>query len=102
MKAHLPLYPCKKKDRQTASMFFEKHYVVARAVRADQPAPPVQQHNVFQKTWKLFVGPSFYKDTTEGVPSFPCQDVQLRLQDQTAIDTWYSETDSAKGCIIFF
>jgi uncharacterized protein len=66
----------------------------------DPPAPSVSSQNIFGKTWKLFVGPKFYKNTNEPEPSFAYETIQLKTSGDIPIDTWYSETDSSKGCVI--
>lgn len=67
-----------------------------------QPAPVYAGQNMLDKTWKLFVGPSFYKDTSEPAPSFPFEHIQFNTSDHLSIDGWYSTVDSAKGCVILF
>ncbi|MFL5789150.1 MAG: alpha/beta hydrolase [Flavisolibacter sp.] len=64
------------------------------------PAPVYTAKNIFVKTWKLFVGPSFYKDTEETAPSFDFENVALKNSENTPIDAWYSKTDSADKCVI--
>ena len=64
------------------------------------PAPTVSSQNVFNKTWKLFVGPKFYKDTNESEPSFAYERIQLKTSEGIPIDAWYSKTDSSKSCVI--
>lgn len=64
------------------------------------PAPSHSSQNIFNKTWKLFVGPTFYKDTIEPQPSFSYQNISLQTSDHIPIDAWYSATDSAKTCVI--
>jgi alpha-beta hydrolase superfamily lysophospholipase len=64
------------------------------------PAPGFSSHNIFNKTWKLFVGPKFYKNIEEPEPSFAYENIQLRTSDHIPIDAWYSKTDSAKACVI--
>jgi alpha-beta hydrolase superfamily lysophospholipase len=66
------------------------------------PPPKVSGQNIFVKTWKLFVGPSFYKNTGEPSPSFPFDTVQLKTSDGIHIDGWYSGSDTSKKCVIFF
>ena len=68
----------------------------------NKPDPVVASQNFFDKTWKLFVGPTFYKDTHEPPPPFPYEVVRFKTSDSIPIDAWYSSIDSAKGCVIFF
>jgi len=68
----------------------------------NKPAPVTSSQNFFDKTWKLFVGPTFYKNTVEPDPPFPFEVVRFNTSDGIPIDAWYSKTDSAKGCVIFF
>ena len=65
---------------------------------------PVVTHtqNVIDKTWKIFVGPKFYKNTVEPLPNFPVEKVNLTTSDQLNIEAWYSSVDSARTCVIFF
>lgn len=67
----------------------------------NNPAPAHTSQNIFHKTWKLFVGPTFYKNTDEPPPSFSYVPVTLKTSDNISIDAWYSTVDSSKGCIIF-
>lgn len=67
--------------------------------------PPVVvsgHRNLFEKTWKLFVGPRFHKNTEEEEPPFPYDSVRLTTSDNIAIDAWYSPVDTPKACVIFF
>jgi len=66
----------------------------------DQPAPRYAGQNIFDQTWKLFVGPRFYKNAEEAEPSFPYRRVTLETSDHIAIDGWYSPVDTAKGCVV--
>ena len=66
----------------------------------DGPPPETRTRNVLEKTWKLFVGPKFYKNTYETLPVFEYDSVKLKLSNDLLIDGWYSQTDSSKGCII--
>src|SRR4030095_13229373 len=64
--------------------------------------PPAEsgQLNALEKTWKLFVGPKFYKNSDEALPFFEYDSLKLKLSNDIVIDGWYSQTDSSKGCII--
>jgi alpha-beta hydrolase superfamily lysophospholipase len=68
----------------------------------DPPVPVVAQKNIFEKTWKLFTGPTYYRNIKEPEPSFPYQTIQLSTSDGISIDTWYSTVPDPKGCVIFF
>lgn len=67
----------------------------------NSPSAPITSQNVFNKTWKLFVGPKFYKNTNEPEPSFPYETVQLKTSGGIPIDSWYSQSDSSRACVIF-
>lgn len=66
--------------------------------------PPVKvaAQNIFERTWKLFTGPSFYKNTIEPSPSFPYETVHLKTSDDIPIDGWYSPSDTSSKCVILF
>ena len=66
----------------------------------DHPPTVTSSQNILNKTWKLFVGPSFYKNVYEPEPSFPYESISLKTSDDILIDGWYSPTDSSKGCVI--
>lgn len=68
----------------------------------DAPPGLHSAQNIFHKTWKLFTGPKFYKNTKEPEPSFPFENITLTTSDSISIDGWYSAVDSSKGCVIFF
>ena len=67
----------------------------------DGPAPEHKTGNVFSRTWKLFVGPKFYKNTEEQMPSFPYESFKLKLEEDLLIDGWYGQADSSNACVIF-
>lgn len=59
--------------------------------------------NIFAKTWRLFTGPKFYKQTLTGSPGFPFSTVILKTGNDISIEAWYSKTDSiSKGTVILF
>jgi uncharacterized protein len=60
----------------------------------------VSSQNMVSKTWRLFVGPKFYKNTKEEEPHFPFQTINLKTHSDLSIHGWYSTVDSAKGCVI--
>lgn len=64
------------------------------------PAPAYTRQNVLTRTWRLFVGPRFYKDTAEAAPSFPCEHITLKTEEGIPIDAWYSTAVSSKGCVV--
>lgn len=64
------------------------------------PAPAASSQNIFRKTWKLFTGPDFYKNTTEPKPGFPFDTVKLKTAGGIAIDAWYSAAASSDTCVI--
>lgn len=67
------------------------------------PVPDTRpSQNIFTQTWKLFVGPKIYKLNEEWEPSFAYRQVTLKTSKNISIDAWYSSSDSAKGCVIFF
>ncbi len=68
----------------------------------DRPATLYQTQNIFGKTWKLFAGPNFYKNTRQGEPSFPYESINFKTDDGILIHGWYGKADNAKGCVIFF
>jgi hypothetical protein len=66
------------------------------------PIPYTTNRNVIVKTWKLFTGPSYYKDTEEVLPSFPYREVAFESNNHININAWYSSMDSSRGCVILF
>jgi hypothetical protein len=64
------------------------------------PSAHVASQNIFDKTWKLFVGPKFYKDTNEPEPPFVYETVQFKTAEGIPIDAWYSKTDSSSTCVL--
>lgn len=58
--------------------------------------------NIFEKTWKLFTGPTYYKMAQEKTPPFPMETITLKTDEGIPIDCWYSTVDSAAACVIFF
>lgn len=64
------------------------------------PAPSLSSQNIFGKTWKLFVGPKFYRNINEPEPSFVYETIQLKTSDSISIDTWYSKANSSNACVI--
>ena len=65
-------------------------------------APISSSNNIFQKTWKLFAGPKFYKLPQGPEPPFPCQSISITTAEGISLNAGYSTVDSAKGCVIFF
>ena len=68
----------------------------------DGPPPVMSSSNILSRTWKLFVGPTFYRNDSEPLPSFPVQSVPLKVNEELSIDTWYSVVPSSRKCIIMF
>jgi len=64
------------------------------------PPPSVSSQNIFNKTWKLFTGPKFYKNVNEPEPSFAFETISLKTSEGIPIDIWYSQTDSSNRCVI--
>jgi len=64
--------------------------------------PTFNSSNILDRTWKFFVGPTFYKNEEEPLPSFPVQSVELKLKDDLSIDAWYSAVPSSSKCVIMF
>jgi len=63
--------------------------------------PPA--NNIFAKTWRLFTGPVFYKQTLTATPSFSFSTVILKIKKDISIEAWYGKTDSLpRGTIILF
>jgi alpha-beta hydrolase superfamily lysophospholipase len=59
--------------------------------------------NIFAKTWRLFAGPEFYRQSLVQVPGFGYSVVALKTKKNISIAAWYSKTDStAKGTVILF
>jgi hypothetical protein len=69
---------------------------------APQQRPGTSSQNVFSRTWKLFVGPRFYKQPGPSEPDFPVEHITLTLDNGLLIRGWYGVSDSAKGCVILF
>jgi len=64
------------------------------------PPPVYAGQNILDQTWKLFVGPRFYKNIQEPEPPFPYRNITLHTTDSIAIDGWYSTVDTARGCVV--
>ena len=58
--------------------------------------------NVISKTWKLFKGPSFNKNTKEAMPSFSYDSLNFKTSGGINISVWYSKLDSSKGTVCLF
>ncbi len=60
-------------------------------------------NNIFAKTWRLFKGPRFYKQTLTDTPYFSYSTIKLKTKNEISIESWYSKTDSSsKGTVILF
>ena len=66
------------------------------------PPPAHSSSNILVKTWKLFIGPKYFKNTKEAEPPFTYQPVALKVPGQQRIDAWYSGSDSSQKCVLFF
>jgi alpha-beta hydrolase superfamily lysophospholipase len=59
--------------------------------------------NVFSKTWRLFAGPTMYKQTLKRTPLFSYSAITLKTGKNIPIEAWYSKSDSiALGTVILF
>ena len=47
--------------------------------------PLTSSSNIFAKTWKLFTGPTFYKQPVTYAPDFPFQTIELKTKDGVAL-----------------
>jgi uncharacterized protein len=60
-------------------------------------------NNIFAKTWRLFTGPTFYKQALNRIPAFAFSTVLLKTRNEIPIEAWYGKADSAsKGTVILF
>src|SRR5262245_12103590 len=60
-------------------------------------------NNIFARTWRLFTGPTFYKQALTNAPGFPFSVVELKTSSNISIQAWYSQTDSSsKGTVLLF
>lgn len=67
---------------------------------ADTWTTPVAD-NIIAKTWRLFTGPTLYKQVFTDTPRFSYSDVRLKTTGDLVIDCWYSKPDStAHGTVI--
>jgi alpha-beta hydrolase superfamily lysophospholipase len=68
-------------------------------VLANKPA----SRNIFSKTWRLFTGPTFYRQPVTDTPTFGFTALQLKTKGGIIIDTWYGRADSsARGTVLLF
>jgi alpha-beta hydrolase superfamily lysophospholipase len=75
-------------------------YKFTHLYAADGTLQPLSK-NIFSKTWRLFTGPKVCQLSQNRIPSFSYQAITLKRGGKN-IDAWYSRTDSARGCVIFF
>ena len=74
------------------------HFYNDPSLRVYKPPP-----NIFAKTWKLFTGPKQPRSVITETPGFPFITIQLKIENGTSIEAWYSKADSvAKGTVILF
>lgn len=60
-------------------------------------------NNIFAKTWRLFSGPKFYKQSLTKTPTVTYTTLTLKTAKGISIDTWYMKIDTAsKGTVILF
>ena len=58
--------------------------------------------NIFDKTWKLFKGPSFGKNENDPLPDFPFSNISFTLKEGKKIDVWESKIPDPKGTVCLF
>lgn len=70
----------------------------------DAPQEPAaaSSSNIIARTWKLFVGPRYYKLPGPAEPDFESERITLSLSGGIPIEGWYATNDSARGCVILF
>ncbi|HEX6333303.1 MAG TPA: alpha/beta fold hydrolase, partial [Flavisolibacter sp.] len=61
-----------------------------------------EANNVFDKTWMLFTGPQYARDTVENHPVFPVRDVTFKTAKGLLIHAWYSTVAGARGTVCLF
>ncbi|HEY6505473.1 MAG TPA: alpha/beta hydrolase [Chitinophagaceae bacterium] len=60
-------------------------------------------NNIFAKTWRLFTGPKFYRQSITDTPHFSFTTIYLETSKKIPVETWYAKTDSTpKGTVILF
>ncbi|MDP4263471.1 MAG: alpha/beta hydrolase [Bacteroidota bacterium] len=85
----------------SAALYADKltHLHAATADTWDKPT----SQNIFAKTWRLFSGPTFYRQTLSQSPAFAYSPVVLKTHDDISINAWYSRADTLpKGTVILF
>lgn len=69
---------------------------------ADTWTKPVS-NNIFAKTWRLFTGLKFYRQSNTDTPHFAFTTLHLKTAKDISIVAWYAKTDSlTKGTVILF
>jgi alpha-beta hydrolase superfamily lysophospholipase len=59
--------------------------------------------NIFARTWRLFTGPTMYKQSSNDSPRFACSTVIIRTPDSVSLEAWYGKADSgSRGTVILF
>ena len=59
--------------------------------------------NIFAKTWRLFVGPDWYRYLVTTTPPFAYSTVSMKTKSGIPIEAWYAAADTvAKGTVILF
>lgn len=83
----------------SAALYAHKltHLQLATPQTSQEPT----SRNIFAKTWRLFSGPTFYRQPLTHLPAFTHVAIQLKTKKNISIDGWYSKTDSLlKGTVI--
>ncbi|HEX2534248.1 MAG TPA: alpha/beta hydrolase [Chitinophagaceae bacterium] len=57
--------------------------------------------NLVEKTWRIFTGPTLYRQPLTDTPSFPYSTHRLTTPEGLSIEAWYGRSDSSLGCVVF-
>jgi alpha-beta hydrolase superfamily lysophospholipase len=57
---------------------------------------------MFDKTWKLFKGPSFGKNENDPLPDFSFKNINFTIKEGNKIDVWESTVPNPKGTVCLF
>lgn len=59
--------------------------------------------DIFSKTWRLFTGPKFYKQSLKKTPAFSYTTFSLKTTNGISLEGWHGKADSvSKGTVILF